>query len=181
MNCLGTLTRTVEGTKSFQKLYSGDRRLWETAESLYIALLDAVQEILAWLDDGAWRRTFSALFKQENYSTPLEDKIKNAVETKVKEFHEQLEFCQHERIQKIHIGVDGIIESVSDLKNDVQEIQVVQKTHYEELTRLLVSLLQGQAYTYDWQLKTDQERRKALDRLAKGRTTPWSCLSKGLP
>jgi hypothetical protein len=181
LNCLGTLTRTVEGTKSFQKLYSGDRRLWETAESLYIALLDAVQEILAWLDDGAWRRTFSALFKQENYSTPLEDKIKNAVETKVKEFHEQLEFCQHERIQKIHIGVDGIIESVSDLKNDVQEIQVVQKTHYEELTRLLVSLLQGQAYTYDWQLKTDQERREALDRLAQRAYNPMVLFVKRPP
>ena len=166
LNCLSTLTRTVEGTKGFQKLYTGDKELWEAAESLYIALLDAVQDILAWFDDAAWLRTVRALFKQENYARPLEDKIKTAVETKVKEFREQLELCQHKRTQKIHIGVDGIARSVDDLQADLQKIQVVQEKKNEELTQLIVLLLQGQANTYDWQLKTDQERREALDRLS---------------
>jgi hypothetical protein len=181
LNCLGTLTRTVEGTKSFQKLYSGDRRLWETAESLYVALLDAVQDILAWLDDGAWRRTFSALFKQENYSTPLEDKIKDAVETRVKEFHEQLEYCQHERIQKIHIGVDGLTESVDDLKNDVQEIQVVQEKHHEELTQLLMTTLKGISHAFDWYAKTTQEQREALARFTQRMYEPVVFLIRGPP
>jgi hypothetical protein len=172
LNCLSTLTRTVEGTKGFQKLYTGDKELWEAAESLYIALLDAVQDILAWFDDAAWLRTVRALFKQENYSRPLEDKIKTAVETKVKEFRDQLELCQHKRTQKIHIGVDGIARSVDDLQNDLRKSQVVQERKNEELTQLIVLLLQGQANTYDWQLKTAQERREAFDRFTQRISSP---------
>lgn len=181
LNCLGSLTRTVEGTKSFQKLYSGDRRLWEAAECLYIALLDAVQDILAWLDDSAWRRTFSALFKQDNYARPLEDKIKNAVETRVKEFQDQLEHCQHERIQKIHIGVDGMIQSVDDLKTDVQKIQVVQQRHHEELTQQLMFMLDGLAHTFDWHLKTAQEQREAFDRFTQKMYDPMVLLIRRPP
>jgi hypothetical protein len=134
--------------------------------------LDAVQDILAWFDDAAWLRTVRALFKQENYSRPLEDKIKTAVETKVKEFREQLELCQHKRTQKIHIGVDGIARSVDDLQNDLRKSQVVQEKKNEELTQLIVLLLQGQANTYDWQLKTAQERREAFDRFTQRISNP---------
>ena len=181
LNCLCTLTRTVEGTKGFQKLYTGNKELWEAAESLYIALLDAVQDILAWFDDGAWLRTTRALFKQENYSRPLEDKIKTAVEIRVREFQEQLEYCQHKKIEDIHIGVDGIARSVDDLQANFQKIQVAQQTQYEELTRKLVSLLQGQANTYDWQLKTDQERREALFRLTQRTYNPMVSLMRRPP
>lgn len=190
LDCLGTLTRTVEGTKGFQQLYSGDNRLWETAESLYVALLDAVQDILAWLDEGAWRRTFSALFKQENYSKPLGDKIKTAVETKVMEFHEQLEYCQHERIQLIHIGVDGIARSVDSLQASIQKEQAVQQGHQEMMTQLLMSMLQGQLHTYEYQRKSQQAWQEALDRLAqrnydqlilltrtRSAISPWNLLS----
>ena len=165
LNCLGTLTCTVEGTKGFQQLYAGDKKLWESAESLYLALLDAVQDILAWLDDSAWRRTLGALFKQENYCRPLEDKIKTDVEARVKEFHEQLEYCQHERIQLIHFGVDGIARSVDNLQHDHQKAQAVQQAHYEELTKLLMSMLQDQLYAHDWQLKSRQAWQDAVDRL----------------
>ncbi|KAM0718472.1 hypothetical protein Q7P37_005542 [Cladosporium fusiforme] len=177
LNCLGTLTRTVEGTKGFQQLYSGDKRLWETAESLYLALLDAVQDILAWLDDGAWRRTFSALFKQENYCRPLEDKIKTAVETRAKEFHEQLEYCQHERIQLIHIGVGGIARSVDSLQIDLQKVQATQQGHHEELTQLLMMMLQGQVYTFEWQQKSKQAMQDAFDRLAQRSYDPTISLA----
>jgi hypothetical protein len=181
LNCLGTLTRTVEGTEGFQKLYTGNKELWEAAESLYIALLDAVQDILAWFDDGAWLRTVKALFKQENYSRPLEDKIKTAVETRVKEFHEQLEFCQHKKLQEIHIGVDGVARSVDNLQAELQKIQVAHETQYEELTRRILLLLQGQANTYDWQLKTSRERQEAFDRFTQRMHNPMISLMRRPP
>lgn len=167
LSCLGTLTKTVEGTKSYQKLYSGNKELWEAAEGLYIALLDAVQDILAWFDDGAWLRTVKALFKQENYSKPLEEKIKNAVETRVQEFREQLELCQHKKIEKIHIGVDGIAQSIDDLQNDLQKMKVTQQRQHEETVGYFVTMLQGQAYTYDWHLKSANEQRQAFDQLTR--------------
>ncbi|GAB7358210.1 hypothetical protein MBLNU230_g0362t1 [Neophaeotheca triangularis] len=166
LDCLGALTRTVDGTKAFQELYIGDKRLWETAESLYIALLDAVQDILAWLDESAWRRTLGALFKQENYSKPLEDKIKTAVETKVQEFHDQLAYCQHKRIRLIHIGVDGIARNINSVQASIQKGQTVQQEHHEELIHFLVSMLKGQFYTFEWQRKSQQALREAVDRLA---------------
>jgi len=181
LNCLSTLTRTVEGTKGFQELYTDNKELWKAAESLYIALLDAVQDILAWFDDGAWLRTIRALLKQENCSRPLEDKIRTAVETRVKEFHEQLEYCQHKKLQEIYIGVNGIAQGVDDLQADLQKDQVARQTHYEELIRMLVSLLQGQANTYDWQLKTDQERREALGRLTQRIYSPVVSLMRRSP
>jgi len=179
-NCLGALTRTVEGTKGLRKLYSGNKRLWETAESLYIALLDAVQDIIAWLDDGAWSRTLS-VFKQEDYGRPLEDKIKHAVETKVKEFHEQLEFCQHERTQQIHIGVDGITRCVDSLQNEVQKIQVVQEAHREDVTQQFMFLLEGLVRNFDWQRRTVQEQREALDRLTQKMHDPMVLVVRSPP
>lgn len=181
LNCLGTLTCTVEGTKGFQQLYAGDKKLWESAESLYLALLDAVQDILAWLDDSAWRRTLGSLLKQDTYSRPLEDKIKTAVEARVKEFHEQLEYCQHERIQQIHIGVDGIARSVDSLQSDFQKVQVIQQANHEELTQLLVSMLQGQLYAFDWQLKSRQEWQEALDQLARRNYDSAILMARRLP
>ncbi|KAK6440343.1 hypothetical protein LTR95_003424 [Oleoguttula sp. CCFEE 5521] len=118
LDCLGALTRTVEGTKKMHDLYYGDRELWQAAEDLYIALLDAVEDMVAWLDEKAWRRVMGALFKQNNYANPLMEKIKLAVETKAKAFHEHLEFCQHRRIQKIDIGVDRIIRDVEDFRQE---------------------------------------------------------------
>lgn len=181
LNCLGTLTRTVEGTKGFCQFYSGDKRLWEAAESLYLALLDAVQDILAWLDDSAWRRTFSALFKQENYSKPFEEKIKTAVETRVKEFHEQLEHCQHGRIQKIHIGVDGMLKSVHDLQDEVQKSEAVRQKNHEDIRQSLAVLCQYQEYVFDWQLKTHEYLQEAIGQLARKNHDPTIILTLRQP
>lgn len=48
--CLGSLTSTVEYTKGFMKLYTGDRELWDLAEDLYISLLDSTEAMLIWLE-----------------------------------------------------------------------------------------------------------------------------------
>ncbi|OQO11507.1 hypothetical protein B0A48_03234 [Cryoendolithus antarcticus] len=133
LDCLSALTRTVEGTQKMHDLYYGDRELWQAAEDLYIALLDAVESMIAWLDEKAWRRVMGAMFKQANYARPLEEKIKLAVETKAKAFHEHLEYCQHRRIQKIDIGVDRIIRDVADAKQDIARSQADLKQAFAEL------------------------------------------------
>lgn len=136
LDCLGSLTKTVQGTKGFQTLYNGDRKLWEAAEALYLALLDAVEAMLAWLDENAWRRTM-AIFKQGNYAKPLEDTIKTAVETRAKAFHEHLEYCQHERIQKIHIGIDRILVDIEDLGQNIYKQQAQQTEDLKQHTTAL--------------------------------------------
>lgn len=141
-----------------------------------MALLVAVQDALAWLDESAWRRTLYSILKQDNYSKPLEEKIKLAVDTRVKEFHEQLEYCQHERIQQIHIGVDGVARSIEELRDEVkasdrrhqEEIQRAQ----EHVTQVLVSECQGLRRDIDWHFATMQDPtsvRDSLGQLAQGR------------
>jgi hypothetical protein len=171
----------VHGTEDFRQLYAGDKKLWESAESLYLALLDAVQDILAWLDESAWRHAIGALLKQDNYGTPLEDKIKTAVEIRVKEFHERLGYCQHERIQQIHIGVDKVARSVDSLQSDLQKSQATQQARDEDLTQLIVSMLQGQLYTFDWQLKSRQAWEEAVGQLARRNYDPVVLMARRPP
>lgn len=133
---------------------------------MYIGLLDAVQDILAWLDEGAWSRTFKALFKQDNYSAPLEDKIKIAVETRVKEFYDRLVYCQHERIQQIHIGVDKNVRTIDHLQQDVQKGQTIQQVHHENLMQFLVAMCQGLMHEFDWQRASHQALQEGFHQLA---------------
>lgn len=154
LNCFGSLTRIVEETKEYQKYYTGNKRLWDAAESLYIALLEAVQDALAWLDEGAWRRTLHSLFKQGNYGKPLEEKIKFAVDTKVKEFHDQLALCQHQKIEEIRIGVDGVLHSVERLGDKIEDSERKQREEIrraqERVTEVFVAECQGLRRDLDW-------------------------------
>lgn len=141
LTCLNSLTRTVNGTKSHMQLYPGNRGLWEAAEALYIALLDAIEGMLEWLDEGAFKRTFSTLFKQQNHAKPLEDKIKTALDEKVKVFYELLQYCQHERIQQVEIGVDRIIRDIQDTNASVKILQKNRENGFESVVNLCNDLL----------------------------------------
>ncbi|OQN96063.1 hypothetical protein B0A48_17863 [Cryoendolithus antarcticus] len=139
-------------------LYYGDRELWRAAEELYIALLGVVEDMVAWLDERAWRRVMGALFKQNHYAKPLMEKIKLAVETKAKAFHEHLEFCQHRRIQKIDIGVDHIIRDIEDFRQENARQRDDIKQYTWELCRdLFRSIEWSSANRHVLQLQTVQD------------------------
>ena len=47
----------VDDTKVYMQVYSGNQALRDAAEGLYIALLDAVQDMIAWLDEDAYSKS----------------------------------------------------------------------------------------------------------------------------
>lgn len=164
LDCLSSLSTTVQNTKEYMLLYRGDKILWNLAENLYIALLDAAEGMLVWLDQHSSSTLFAllsvnlnwltpighamgALFKQDAYGTSVEAH-KKAVEEHVSAFRDRLEYCQHERVNKIEIGQNKTLVETRDISSQQKSMQKNQERMIESWNQLFESSLREREWFF---------------------------------
>lgn len=57
LNTMASMSDTIDASKDYLEIYRDDQKLFERAEDLYIAVLNAVEGMILWIDESAYSMT----------------------------------------------------------------------------------------------------------------------------
>ncbi|MCJ1270774.1 hypothetical protein MMC22_010671 [Lobaria immixta] len=88
LNTMASMSDTVDASKDYLEIYRDDQKLFERAEDLYIAVLNAVEGMILWIDESAYK-----------------DQITTELRAKTKAFCDRAKECLHHRVNEIGDGI----------------------------------------------------------------------------
>ncbi|KAI0490448.1 hypothetical protein F4859DRAFT_8203 [Xylaria cf. heliscus] len=104
---LDTLCDTISHSKAEIRLYNHEPDLKEKSEALYMAILNFVRPVVAYLDKNSAVESFKAFFKQTQYGSKLDEAI-DAMKTASSSFENCVSVCFQRRVQKIDNNVEQL-------------------------------------------------------------------------
>lgn len=129
-------------TQSYVRDYAWNPELLQATEDLYIAILEAVEAIVAWIARSQGRKFVlatplyyqltvmevrevwevgKAFFQQGEYGKELEDKITTNVKTKVEAFERIVEKCLHREVRDIAQNVYQVGQTLDVVDGKIDE------------------------------------------------------------
>ncbi|KAL2193831.1 hypothetical protein P885DRAFT_63606 [Corynascus similis CBS 632.67] len=107
LEVLDSLSETISHTKAEIRMYSRNQDLKEKSEALYMAILDFVRLVAAYLNKSSAAQPVKAFLQQGRYGTTLDggaDKIKEASAF----FERSMSVCFQLRVQKIDKNTENL-------------------------------------------------------------------------
>ncbi|KAK1525907.1 uncharacterized protein CCOS01_08325 [Colletotrichum costaricense] len=124
LNALATLSQEIDATKTYVRLYAWSPLLRSAVETLYVAVLVAIEAMIKWLeglmkDFGGFRAGLRSIFAGENYGSELRDKITTSIDEASAHFDDAVREC-------FHLKFDGVAENILTLGNSLEEVHQFQ-------------------------------------------------------
>ncbi|TGJ79256.1 hypothetical protein E0Z10_g9505 [Xylaria hypoxylon] len=107
VEALDSLCDTISHSKAEIRLYNHDPDLKEKSEALYMAILNFVRPVVAYLDKNSALESFKAFFKQGQYGVELDQAI-DAIEMASSSFEKCVSVCFQRRVRKIDSNVERL-------------------------------------------------------------------------
>lgn len=105
LNTMASMSDTIDASKDYLEIYRDDQKLFERAEDLYIAVLNAVEGMILWIDESAYKKVIKVFCQQGSYASTLEDQITTELRAKTKAFCDRAKECLHDRVKDIGDGI----------------------------------------------------------------------------
>lgn len=105
------------GAKRVLRLHSDSKRLKDLSDELYTSILGGLGYMMEYLKRKSSKKLLKAFFKQGNFESRLEEKIK-AISAAKDAFNEEAEMCHKEAVQSlVHLneGQAGKIQKLIDI------------------------------------------------------------------
>ncbi|KAK1469802.1 hypothetical protein CMEL01_01569 [Colletotrichum melonis] len=124
LNALGTLSQEIDATKIYVRLYAKSPLLQSAVETLYVAVLVAIEEMIRWLEDlmkdfGGFRAGLKSIFAGDDYGSELREKITTSIEEASTRFDDAVR-------ESFHLKFDGVAEDITTLGNSFDKFHQLQ-------------------------------------------------------
>ncbi|KAI3545660.1 hypothetical protein CSPX01_04966 [Colletotrichum filicis] len=124
LNALGTLSQEIDATKIYVRLYAKSPLLQSAVETLYVAVLVAIEEMIRWLEDlmkdfGGFRAGLKSIFAGDDYGSELREKITTSIEEASTQFDDAVR-------ESFHLKFDGVAEDITTLGNSFDKFHQLQ-------------------------------------------------------
>ncbi|UQC84250.1 uncharacterized protein CLUP02_09746 [Colletotrichum lupini] len=124
LNALDTLSQEIDATKIYVRLYAKSPLLQSAVETLYVAVLVAIEEMIRWLEDlmkdfGGFRAWLKSIFAGDDYGSELREKITTSIEEASTQFDDAVR-------ESFHLKFDGVAEDITTLGNSFDKFHQLQ-------------------------------------------------------
>ncbi|PYI05457.1 hypothetical protein BO78DRAFT_419668 [Aspergillus sclerotiicarbonarius CBS 121057] len=127
MGSLSAFETEIKYTRTFIREFASNPELQQRTEDLYIAVLEAIEEILGWIEKqrGFRRRVCEygkAVIKQEGYGREFETRIQGNVQDKVQAFERAVKACMATQSRDTAVNVVKVGQVVNVINGKVDHL-----------------------------------------------------------
>lgn len=141
------------GAKRVLRLYGDSKRLQDLSDELYTSILGGLGYMMEYLKRKSSKKLLKAFFKQGNFESCLEEKIK-AISAAKDAFNEEAEMCHKEAVQSlVNESQAGKIQTLIDIheaeNKRTREADLLLRQQAQILSELVFKLLNANAKGVD--------------------------------